>query len=66
MKIPARDRPPPFSVYSIAFAPPAALLPLAGAALADVFSLKTVFIAALLAAALQFVLYARLSRWERG
>ena len=44
----------------------ASVEPLAGAALTDVFSLTAVFVAALLAAALQLVLYARLSRWEKG
>lgn len=66
MEISPNEQRPAYSAYFNALASPAALLPLAGAALADVFSLKTVFIAALLAAALQFVLYARLSRWERG
>ena len=36
-----------------------------GAAIADVVSLRVVFVVAILAAALQLVLYARLSRWEK-
>jgi MFS family permease len=65
MEISPNEKRPAYSAYFNALASPAALLPLAGAAIADVFSLMVVFIVALLAAALQLVLYARLSRWER-
>jgi MFS family permease len=59
------DRRPAYSAYFNALASPAALLPLVGAAIADVLSLRAVFIVAVLAAALQLVLYARLSRWQK-
>ena len=65
MEISPNEKRPAYSDYFNVLTSPAALLPLAGAAIADVFSLMVVFIVALLAAALQLVLYARLSRWER-
>ncbi len=65
MEISPNDRRPAYSGYFNALASPAALLPLAGAALVDVISLMAVFVVAVLAAAVQLVLYARLSRWER-
>ncbi|MGE4561643.1 MAG: MFS transporter, partial [Rhodospirillales bacterium] len=58
------DRRPAYSAYFNALASPSALLPLAGAVLADVFSLVMIFVVALLAAVLQLVFYKRLSRWE--
>ncbi len=65
MEISPNEQRPAYSGYFNALASPAALLPLAGAAIVDVISLMAVFVVALLAAALQLVLYARLSRWER-
>lgn len=65
MEISPNDRRPAYSAYFNALASPAALLPLGGAAIADVLSLEVVFIVALLAAALQLVLYARLAAQER-
>ena len=55
---------PAYSAYFNALASPAALLPLAGALIADTLSLAAVFVAAILAAAAQLALYARLRRWE--
>ncbi len=66
MEISPNERRPAYSAYFNALASPAALLPLAGAVIADSVSLIGVFAAALLAAALQLVLYGRLSRWEDG
>lgn len=66
MEISPNEQRPAYSAYFNALASPAALLPLAGAAIADVASLRVVFVAAILAAALQFFFYARLSRWERN
>ncbi|MEN8196768.1 MAG: MFS transporter [Pseudomonadota bacterium] len=65
LEISPDERRPAYSAYFNALASPAALLPLVGAAVADVLSLTAVFIVALSAAALQLVLYARLLRWER-
>ncbi len=64
MEVSPDDRRPAYSAYFNALASPAALLPLAGAALADFLSLQTVFIAAVLAAAVQLGFYAKLSRLE--
>ena len=64
MEISPNEKRPAYSAYFNALASPAALLPLLGAAIADTISLLAVFVAALLAAALQIILYARLSRWE--
>ena len=66
MEISPNDRRPAYSAYFNALASPAALLPLAGAAVADAVSLEALFVLAMLAAALQLVLYARLWRWEVG
>ena len=66
MEISPNEQRPAYSAYFNALASPAALLPLAGAAIADVVSLQVVFVVAVLAAALQLVLYARLSRWENN
>ncbi len=64
MEISPNERRPAYSAYFNALASPAALLPLAGAAVADVLSLAAVFVVAFLAAVLQLILYARLSRRE--
>lgn len=66
MEISPDDRRPAYSAYFNALAAPAALLPLAGAAMADVWSLEVVFGLAVLAAAGQLFLYARLGRYESG
>jgi len=65
MEISPNEQRPAYSAYFNALVSPAALLPLAGAAMADAVSLTMVFVAAILAAAVQLMLYARLSRWER-
>ncbi len=66
MEISPNELRPAYSAYFNALASPAALLPLAGAAIADGLSLEAVFIVALIAAAFQIVLYARLACWEAG
>ena len=58
------DRRPAYSGYFNALASPAALLPLAGAAIVDAFSLEAVFSAAAFAAVVQLGFHARLSRLE--
>jgi hypothetical protein len=58
------DRRPAYSGYFNALASPAALLPLAGAVIADLASLTAVFAVAIAAAVLQQFLYARLAHWE--
>lgn len=64
MEISPDEKRPAYSAYFNALASPAALLPLLGAAIGDVLSLKAVFVTALLAAILQLIFYHRLSRWE--
>ncbi|MGQ0676896.1 MAG: MFS transporter [Rhodospirillales bacterium] len=66
MEISPNELRPAYSAYFNVLASPAALLPLVGAAIADGLSLEAVFIVALIAAAFQIVLYARLARWEAG
>ena len=58
------DRRPAYSGYFNALASPAALLPLAGAVIADLASLTAVFAVAIATAVLQQFLYARLAHWE--
>lgn len=65
MEISPDDRRPAYSAYFNTLASPAALLPLLGAAIADALALEAVFLAALAAAMVQLLLYARLSRLER-
>ena len=65
MEISPNEQRPAYSAYLNASAPPAALLPLVGAAIADTLSLMVVFVVASLAAAVQLVLYARLAHWEK-
>ena len=55
---------PAYSAYFNALASPAALLPLAGASIADAMSLAAVFMVAIVAAFVQLRLYARLERWK--
>lgn len=66
IEISPNERRPAYSAYFNALASPAALLPLLGAVIADTIDLTAVFVVALLAAVLQFVLYVRLARWERS
>ena len=64
MEISPNDRRPAYSAYFNAFASPAALLPLVGAAIVDVFSLTAVFVAAAAAALFQIYLFVRLENWK--
>ncbi|MAF47264.1 MAG: MFS transporter [Rhodospirillales bacterium] len=64
LEISPDDRRPAYSGYFNSLASPAALLPLAVAAVADLISLTAVFVTAIAAAVLQQFLYARLARWE--
>ncbi len=66
MEISPDDRRPAYSAYFNALASPAALLPLVGAAIADMLSLRAVFAVAVLGAGLQLLLYARLARLDKG
>ena len=65
MEISPDEKRPAYSAYFNALAAHAALLPLAGAAIEDVLSLKAVFTTALLAAILQLYFYYHLSHWEQ-
>jgi MFS family permease len=60
MEISPDDRRPAYSAYFNALASPAALLPLLGATIADLISLKAVFALAIAAAAIQLVLLRKL------
>ncbi|MBI3056358.1 MAG: MFS transporter, partial [Betaproteobacteria bacterium] len=60
MEISPDDRRPAYSGYFNALAAPAALLPMAGGAVAEVTSFATVFAVSLTAAALQFLMVWRL------
>ncbi len=64
MEISPDDRRPAYSAYFNALASPAALLPIVGAAIADVLSLWIVFAVAVAAAALQLRLLRELARQE--
>ena len=64
LEISPNDRRPAYSGYFNALAAPAALLPLAGAVIADLVSLTAVFVTAIAAAVLQRFLYRRLAGWE--
>ena len=66
MEISPDDRRPAYSAYFNALASPAALLPILGAAIVDVFSLQTVFVVAVVAAVVQLLLIQRLSRRGNG
>ena len=66
MEVSPNHKRPAYSAYFNALASPAALLPLAGAAVADILSLEAVFVLAVLAATVQLFLYGRLARWENG
>ncbi len=62
MEISPDDRRPAYSAYFNTMAAPAALLPLAGAALVSLISIQAVFIAAMAAAAWQIVLLGQIAR----
>lgn len=64
MEVSPDEKRPAYSAYFNALASPAALLPLAGAAVADAVSLAAVFMVAVVAAIVQLRFYARLARWE--
>ena len=64
MEISPDDRRPSYSAYFNTLVSPAALLPLAGALIADALALEAVFIVAASAAILQLSVLARLQRWE--
>jgi MFS family permease len=66
MEISPNQRRPAYSAYFNALASPAALLPLAGAAIVVASSLETVFLVAVVAAAIQLGLLRRLARREKG
>ncbi len=65
MEVSPNHKRPAYSAYFNALASPAALLPLAGAAVADALSLEAVFVLAVVAAIFQLALYARLARLEK-
>lgn len=62
MEISPDDRRPAYSAWFNAFAAPAALSPLLGAALVGLIAIQAVFVAAIVAAAIQIVLLMRLGR----
>ncbi len=64
MEISPNDRRPAYSAYFNSLASPAALLPLAGAAIVQIISIHAVFIAATLAAVAQLIFLRRLARME--
>jgi MFS family permease len=64
MEISPDDRRPAYSAYFNSLASPAALLPLLGAAFVQFVSIHVVFIAAIIAAALQQILLQRISKME--
>jgi len=66
MEISPDDRRPAYSGYFNALAAPAALLPLAGAAIVDAVSYAAVFAASAAAAALQFLAVRRLRKLAMG
>ena len=64
MEISPNERRPAYSAYFNTLASPAALLPLVGAAIADVLSLAAVFVVAASAALFQIYLFVRLANWK--
>lgn len=66
MEISPDDRRPAYSGYFNALAAPAALLPLAGAAIAEAATYAAVFAASGAAAALQFLVARRLREMDAG
>ncbi len=65
MEVSPDEKRPAYSAYFNTLASPVALLPLAGAAVADTLSLEAVFVLAILAAIIQLALYGRLARLEK-
>ena len=64
MEISPDDRRPAYSGYFNAFVAPAALLPIAGAAIAESVTLSGVFVVSLAAAILQYLTVRRLRHVE--
>lgn len=64
MEISPDDKRPAYSAYFNTLASPAALLPLIGAMIADLWSLEFVFAVTIIASILQLYLFARLARWK--
>jgi len=64
MEISPDDRRPAYSAYFNSLASPAALLPIAGAAIVQIISIHAVFIAAAFAAVAQLMLLHRMARME--
>lgn len=64
MEISPDDRRPAYSAYFNALASPAAMLPLAGAAIVEAASLELLFAVAAMAAIVQLAVLRRLRRWE--
>jgi hypothetical protein len=64
MEISPDDRRPAYSAYFNSLASPAALLPLAGAALVQIITIDAVFITATLAAVAQLIALHRISKLE--
>ena len=62
MEISPDDRRPAYSAYFNSLASPAALLPLAGAAIVQIVSIHAVFVAAIMAAVVQLMLLHRISK----
>ncbi len=62
MEISPDDRRPAYSAYFNSLASPAALLPLAGAAIVQIISIHAVFVAAIMAAVVQLMLLHRISK----
>ena len=65
MEISPDDRRPAYSAYFNSFASPAALLPIAGAAIVQTISIHALFIAAIFAAAAQLFILQRIARMEK-
>ncbi|MGI9451848.1 MAG: MFS transporter [Geminicoccaceae bacterium] len=66
MEISPNERRPAYSAYFNALASPAALLPLAGAAIVTAFSVEALFMVATVAAGMQLGLLRRMARRENG
>lgn len=66
MEISPNERRPAYSAYFNALTSPAALLPLAGAAIVTAFSVEALFMVATVAAAMQLCLLRQMARRENG
>ncbi len=64
MEISPNNRRPAYSAYFNSLASPAALLPIAGAAIVHIISIHAVFITATLAAVVQLIFLSRIARME--